>query len=366
MIPLFIYFQRLFFHSIFMKIFKTPKISLTDQHICITGGSEGIGLSVALEAIKQGAGRITLISRNRDKLEQAVSSLYKISNVDGANCFTVQGLSCDVTHTTSVKDLFHAMHSTQPAAHEMLHSMFVKGFEKNQEAQELKSPFSSAIDILVTAAGVCICDAFHRLSCEEIEYQLKLNVAGTLFPCRELFDIAHQELVRSNGSLHGQRQRVVVLLASEAAQVNLYGFVAYGASKFAIRGAWEALSMEGQPLGIRTVCVFPPSTETPGYAIECQRKPWITSQMEGAGGLYTSSVVGERIVSSLRNKNTCRVVFGPAGRLLASLTRGFSPASSVAELFLDVLLYFPGMLTSFYLRFLWTCLIRSVCYSGSK
>lgn len=51
-----------------------------------------------------------------------------------------------------------------------------------------------------------------------------------------------------------------MLIGSLASQLSVFGFVAYGASKFAIRGIWEALSMECEPYNIRVIAAFPPST----------------------------------------------------------------------------------------------------------
>lgn len=54
--------------------------------------------------------------------------------------------------------------------------------------------------------------------------------------------------------------RAIVLIGSLASQLNIFGFVVYGASKFAIRGIWEALTMECEPLNVRLICAFPPNT----------------------------------------------------------------------------------------------------------
>lgn len=61
--------------------------------------------------------------------------------------------------------------------------------------------------------------------------------------------------------------KAIILVGSMASQLNIFGFVAYGASKFAIRGIWEALTMECESLGIRVICAFPPNT---GEAIHHQ------------------------------------------------------------------------------------------------
>jgi 3-dehydrosphinganine reductase len=43
---------------------KRTKIDLRGKHVVITGGSQGIGKSLAIEAVKEGA-NVTIIARNK-------------------------------------------------------------------------------------------------------------------------------------------------------------------------------------------------------------------------------------------------------------------------------------------------------------
>jgi 3-dehydrosphinganine reductase len=47
-------------------------------------------------------------------------------------------------------------------------------------------------------------------------------------------------------------------------QVGIYGYTAYSASKFALRGLGEALQHEVITDNIHVSLIFPPDTETPG------------------------------------------------------------------------------------------------------
>ena len=53
------------------------------------------------------------------------------------------------------------------------------------------------------------------------------------------------------GSMVDQQAGRVVFLSSQAGQIGLFGFSAYSASKFALRGLAEALQME-----VRYYCLF--------------------------------------------------------------------------------------------------------------
>jgi 3-dehydrosphinganine reductase len=48
-------------------------------------------------------------------------------------------------------------------------------------------------------------------------------------------------------------------------QVGIYGYTAYSASKFALRGLGEALQHEVVADNIHVSLIFPPDTETPGF-----------------------------------------------------------------------------------------------------
>lgn len=55
--------------------------------------------------------------------------------------------------------------------------------------------------------------------------------------------------------------------------MGVYGYTAYSASKFALRGLAEALQHEVIADDIHVSMIFPPDTETPGFAEGMQRVP---------------------------------------------------------------------------------------------
>ena len=54
----------------------------------------------------------------------------------------------------------------------------------------------------------------------------------------------------------------------QAGQIGIFGYTAYSASKFALRGFSEALQMELRPHNIYLHVAYPPDTDTPGYKEE--------------------------------------------------------------------------------------------------
>lgn len=56
-----------------MSIQHSPQLT-RDQHCYVTGGSSGLGLSVAKELAKRGA-HVSIVARNQERLDQALKIL---------------------------------------------------------------------------------------------------------------------------------------------------------------------------------------------------------------------------------------------------------------------------------------------------
>ncbi|GLJ46499.1 hypothetical protein SUGI_0979970 [Cryptomeria japonica] len=64
-------------------------------------------------------------------------------------------------------------------------------------------------------------------------------------------------------------------MSSQTGQVGMYGYMAYFASKFALRGLAEALQQEVIPHNIHVSLIFPPVTDTLGLVEENKMRPEI-------------------------------------------------------------------------------------------
>ncbi len=81
-----------------------------------------------------------------------------------------------------------------------------------------------------------------------------------------------------------RRRGRVAFVSSQAAQIGLFGYSAYSAAKFALRGFAEALQMELTPFDVRVTVIFPPNTDTEGFRHELLEMPneiKIISQLSG-------------------------------------------------------------------------------------
>lgn len=196
-------------------------------HVVITGGSEGIGLETARLALARGAS-VSIVSRSAEKLAAANDSL-------GGRAATA---AADVTDATALG-----------------------------RALALLSP----CDVLIACAGAAEPGRFEQLDDATFRAQMELNYFGTLNAVRVV-----TPSMRERGRGH------IVLVASTAALIGVFGYSAYAPTKFAVRGLAETLHGELTAHGIVVSIVYPPDTETPGFARENLTKPPETAAISAA------------------------------------------------------------------------------------
>lgn len=121
----------------------------------------------------------------------------------------------------------------------------------------------------------------------------------------------------------------IVAVSSGAALMGVYGYTAYGPSKFAVRGLLEALRAELKPHGVHVACVFPPDVDTPQLADENLYKPAETFAISGTVKPMTADAVAAKIVRAIeRGKfavypNAEMSLFGGLAPLLAPVMRRY-------------------------------------------
>lgn len=197
--------------------------------ILITGGSSGIGLSLARYLAEEGA-HVWLLARREDALKAAYESL---STARGQKHGWV---SADVTKWEQVQ-----------AAVERIH-------------REAGVP-----EILINAAGSARPGYVQELPLEAFYEMMSLNYFGTVHTVKALLP---SMLERGRG--------YIVNISSGAGFLAPFGYADYVPSKYAVRGFSDSLRLELKPLGIRVSVVFPPDTDTPGLANENKTKPYET------------------------------------------------------------------------------------------
>jgi len=102
------------------------------------------------------------------------------------------------------------------------------------------------LDVVVNNAGFGLIGAFEELGEEQIARSFETNFFGALAVIRAALPI-----LRAQGRGH------IVNISAAAVISNYAGFSIYGATKWALEGASEALAAELRPLGIRVTLVEP-------------------------------------------------------------------------------------------------------------
>ncbi len=220
----------------------------------ITGGSSGIGLALAHRLLAEGA-RVALLARDPQRLDQARARLL-------------------ASFPQGEVSLWRADVANAPQVTTVLQTLL----------EQLGAP-----DLLVNSAGVARPGRFEDLPLDVFDQMIAVNYLGTVYVTKALVPAM---IDRGSG--------YIVNISSVAGFLNIYGYTAYGASKFAVRGFSDALRMELKPRGIGVSLVFPPDTDTPQLAYENQFKPEVTRALAGNAGILSPDAVAQEILRGIR------------------------------------------------------------------
>ena len=180
----------------------------------VTGIGSGIGLETARQLARGGA-RVVGVDRNKERLDQALSSLDKGQKHVGL----LKDLRSSAVAKTVVPEALSAV---------------------------------QYLDIVVNAAGVCYFTALNQISEEEYNEVMDVNV-------RALFFIS----VAAAESMKAPRGGRIINLGSNAGRKGRAFSAHYAASKAAVKNITESLALAygSRSVGVNTVCPGP--TDTP-------------------------------------------------------------------------------------------------------
>lgn len=194
-----------------------PLMQYEGSHTIVTGGSSGIGRALVANLAERGA-HVSAIARGASALRDVVD---ENAHRDGT-------VSAHIADVGDEKQIIAAV----------------------AEAVDEHGP----CDLLITSAGISRPGRFLDMPDGEFERHMRVNYFGTLYAMRA---VAPSMIERGSGTL--------VAISSGAALGGVFGYSAYGSSKYAVRGLCEVLRTELKPHGVHVACAFPADVDTPQF-----------------------------------------------------------------------------------------------------
>lgn len=186
---------------------------LEGRSALVTGGSSGIGFSIAKSFLQSGAA-VVITGRNASKLDAAVESLKEYGNV--------KGIVFDISDVANMESSFRS-------------------------AVELMG----SIDIVVNNAGVSAGNHFGKVTEEDFDAVINTNLKGTFFMSQVAANYMRDARIKGNilmiGSSSGLRPAATP----------------YTISKWGVRGLTSGLAKTLLPYGIIVNGLAPGPTATP-------------------------------------------------------------------------------------------------------
>lgn len=276
---------------------KREKIDLNGKHCVITGGSSGIGWELCVEALLQGS-NVSIVARNKTRLNEAKSELEKLK-----------------AENPRLKDTKINIESVDISAD---YDLTKKAFDRLVEK-------AGPVDVLINNAGIFKCSEFADTSAKEFDDMTRINFLGSVYCTKAVVD-----------SMKSRKFGRIVFVSSQAGQIGVFGYSAYSATKFALRGLAECLQMELKPFNIYITLSYPPDTNTPGLESENLTKPEETKAIADTSGLLEPKVVATSILSGLKNGSfSCS--YGINGFLLTTVTAGCSTVATFGEALIQIM-----------------------------
>lgn len=281
---------------IFFSLPKRNGITWKSKHVFITGGSKGIGKQLAFELLRRGCS-VTIAARNKKALEEAREEMVSFGRSVG-NSLPINTVVLDVTSSYNVIE----------------------------SVMEKVESDIGPVDVLINNAGTAEQGAFEDLQIENFEAQMRLNFLGAVYVTRAVI-----KKMKDRGYGH------IGFVCSAAGQFPLWGYTAYGASKYALRGFAEALFMEMLPYNIGVSVLYPPNTDTEGFKKETLTAPPQVAEITKTAGLFTPDIVAGKYVDGIENGEFCTTI-GFEGWMLGLTTAGCAQEPCFVQALYQVLL----------------------------
>lgn len=220
-----------------------------NKNVVITGGSSGIGFSIARLLLSKGA-YLHLIARSKDNLIKSQSDLNALNKESRVFVYSV-----DLKNKNLVEDTINDIGRTY------------------------------GIDVIINNAGVEAYGKFEDLDDETLRHVFEVNYWGAVNATK----VAIPFIKRSSGNIS--------FVSSVAGYLGACGYVSYAPTKFALTGFAECLRMEMKPFDVSVNIVFPPDTDTNMYAREKKFQIPEAKALSKHGKVISPDLVAQKLIT---------------------------------------------------------------------
>jgi len=189
-------------------------MKLESQRVLLTGATGGIGCVIARRLLEEGA-HVLLVGRDERSLASLVKSFAFAED-------RVEAQVADLTHR-----------------------------QARSELCDYARQWHGGVEVLINNAGLNPFSLYEDLSAEQLDQCLAVNVHAPMHLCRDLLPW-----------LKTRESAAIVNVGSVFGSIGFPGYVAYSATKFAIRGFSEALRRELADTRIAVKYLAPRATRT--------------------------------------------------------------------------------------------------------
>lgn len=216
-------------------------------HAVVTGGSSGIGKELVRLLVDRGS-NVSVVALDDDDLSGVLAD-------HAGRKEAVEAYGADVGDETQVR-----------------------------EAIVRASDRLGPCDLLITSAGVSRPGRFLEMPDGEFERHMRVNYFGTLYAIRAVVP-----------SMMARRSGRIVAISSAAGLLGVFGYSAYGSTKYAVRGLCDVLRTELKPYGIYVGCAFPTDVDTPQFAGE---QPFLPDETRAISGTV-KPISAEKVAAAI-------------------------------------------------------------------
>ncbi|KAL4923913.1 SDR family NAD(P)-dependent oxidoreductase [Aspergillus undulatus] len=254
-----------------------PSNRLSGRTCMITGGSSGIGFSVAERFLNEGVGRIILVGRSYERLVRAAKQLERrdaTSTLTGQSTVTApeEDLALDkrddiISPPPSPGTLIDSSNQIS-----LLVGDISQASTWTRELENAMAP----VNILINAAGISTSTVLPRTDPSDISQVLRTNLEGSLLTSRALVrasirtGMKTKDKNRAGDDSASAPSKCIINISSLLALKGGKGAVPYAASKAGVLGLTRSLTVEASKTlrgqVIRVNAIVPGYIETPMIA----------------------------------------------------------------------------------------------------